>query len=76
MKKLKKLLINPEKVIKNEELVNLKGGEYDDDCIRCTVYWDYGTTSTGWACGCDTTDEFEEQLLDMYPAAYGADCDL
>lgn len=26
MKKLKKLLINSEKVIKNEELVNLKGG--------------------------------------------------
>lgn len=26
MKKLSKLSINPEKVIKNEELVNLKGG--------------------------------------------------
>jgi natural product precursor len=28
MKKLGKLSINPEKVIKNEELVNLRGGEY------------------------------------------------
>jgi hypothetical protein len=26
MKKLNKLIINPEKVIKNEELVNLRGG--------------------------------------------------
>ena len=31
MKKLGKLSINPEKVIKNEELVNLKGG-YDGYC--------------------------------------------
>ena len=29
MKKLGKLSINPEKVMKNEELINLKGG-YDD----------------------------------------------
>ena len=31
MKKLNKLIINPEKVIKNEELVNLRGG-YDGIC--------------------------------------------
>lgn len=31
MKKLRKLTINPEKVLKNEELVNLKGG-YDGFC--------------------------------------------
>jgi natural product precursor len=36
MKKLGKLSINPEKVIKNDELVNLKGG-YDDPCT-CTCY--------------------------------------
>ncbi|MBW6537647.1 MAG: hypothetical protein K0B11_21740 [Mariniphaga sp.] len=29
MKKLGKLIINPEKVIKNEELINLKGGSYN-----------------------------------------------
>jgi len=28
MKKIGKLTINPEKVIKNEELVNLRGGSY------------------------------------------------
>lgn len=31
MKKLGKITINSEKVIKNEELVNLKGG-YDNNC--------------------------------------------
>ena len=35
MKKLGKLTINPEKVITNEELVNLRGG-------------DYGTTACCW----------------------------
>jgi len=35
MKKLGKLSINPEKVIKNEELVNLKGGG-DGYLIQCT----------------------------------------
>jgi hypothetical protein len=49
MKKLGKLNINPEKVIKNEELISLKGG-YDGGvtifCKRdeqhggnCEVYW-------------------------------------
>ncbi len=38
MKKIGKLTINPEKVIKNEELVNLKGG-YD-------VFWT-------WTCTCE-----------------------
>ena len=32
MKKLSKLSINPEKVIKNEELVNLRGGGYNFSC--------------------------------------------
>jgi hypothetical protein len=46
MKKLNKLQINPEKVMKNEELVTLRGGDYGDDygvdggggsttCIKC-----------------------------------------
>ena len=34
MKKIGKLSINPEKLIKEKELVNLKGG-YDDDCCEC-----------------------------------------
>lgn len=35
MKKLGKLSINPEKVIKNEELVNLRGGDYGTGCCKC-----------------------------------------
>jgi hypothetical protein len=36
MKKLGKLSINPEKVMKNEELVNLRGG-YGIECV-CGTY--------------------------------------
>ncbi len=36
MKKLKKLSIDTEKVIKNDELVNLKGG-YDGNCCQCNT---------------------------------------
>ncbi len=35
MKKLGKLIINPEKVIKNEEFVNLRGGEYNQHYVAC-----------------------------------------
>lgn len=35
MKKLGKLSINPEKIIRNEELVNLKGGYLG--CFKCCV---------------------------------------
>lgn len=35
MKKLGKLSINPEKVMKNEELIHLRGGEYGTDNSKC-----------------------------------------
>lgn len=38
MKKLGKLTINPEKVIKNEELVNLRGGDHDGTGGCCICY--------------------------------------
>ena len=37
MKKLGKLTINPEKVITNDELINLKGGDYGLMDMRCLV---------------------------------------
>jgi len=43
MKKLGKLSINPEKVIKNEELVNLRGG-YGTGDMACYFYSDYNYT--------------------------------
>ncbi len=36
MKKLNKLIINTEKVIKNEELVRFKGG-YQGNCCQCNT---------------------------------------
>lgn len=38
MKKLSRLLIDREKVINNEELVNLKGGYGDGSPCTCTCY--------------------------------------
>ena len=38
MKKLGKLTINPEKVIKNEELVNLRGGYGTQGPCGCTCF--------------------------------------
>ena len=51
MKKLGKLLINPEKVIKNDELVNLKGWSYIGPC-EGYQYWCLCTGSCGpiWIC--------------------------
>jgi hypothetical protein len=45
MKKLGKLTINPEKVIKNDELINLRGGSYYQ--VVCTFGGEY------WGCGDD-----------------------
>ena len=45
MKKLGKLSINPEKVIKNEELVNLRGGDYGGCCICYIGGVMYGPTN-------------------------------
>jgi hypothetical protein len=46
MKKLSKLTINPSKVMKNEELVNLKGGYgYGTPCCNCGKgRWMVGST--------------------------------
>ena len=53
MKKIGKLSINPEKVIKNEELVNLKGG-YGNGCDPEAGLMCYGscTTSAGTSGTC------------------------
>jgi hypothetical protein len=45
MKKIGKISINPEKVIKNEELVNLKGGDYGGCCICGNGRSIYGPTN-------------------------------
>lgn len=64
MKKLGKLSINPEKVLKNEELVNLRGG-----------YGGYGTGAC--AVNCEMPDGgvirnlSKEHALDLYNSCAG-----
>ncbi len=55
MKKLGKILINPEKVIKNEELLNLRGG-YDIEGCPCYV----SCKVTGGSCGGFWTDNCDD----------------
>lgn len=51
MKRLKKLAINPEKVIKNEELKNLKGGGYGTLCCLDGGWDPLGPCFYGVLCG-------------------------
>jgi len=47
MKKLNKLQINSEKMMKNDELLRLRGGGYDPLCCVCTLK-DPPYTPTGY----------------------------
>ncbi|HCI54736.1 MAG TPA: hypothetical protein DFI01_02300 [Bacteroidales bacterium] len=56
MKKLSKLQINPERIMKNEELKILRGGDYDSGCGNytewfCDVHYDGVYAFSGIACG-------------------------
>jgi len=66
MKKLGKISINPEKVIKNEDLVNLKGGTYIGPC-EGQNYWCLcdGSIGLAWICNIppeDCPDVYEQVL--------------
>ena len=65
MKKIGKLSINPEKVIKNEELVNLKGGYL----FMCTCTGE----SEGWFVNVNSTPELVAALWNG--CEYGGNCD-
>ena len=73
MKKLGKLSINPEKIIKNEELVNLRGGydgygeDYDFAC--CT------TSGNNLPPYCDTYELIQAWAAYWITAGYTVDCD-
>ncbi len=62
MKKLGKLSINPEKVIKNEELANLRGGYLDELCqgLNCSFpnqdYYCQCVGSVGAWCTCASSE--------------------
>lgn len=59
MKKLGKLSINVDKIIKNEELVNLRGGDYYSNrtcgaiSASGSIYCDLTKTEAIWWAGCD-----------------------
>ena len=84
MKKLGKLSINPEKIIKNKELVNLRGGYGGSNCEPLTEYTCYckdannnilgditysGNVSLGGDCWKPVTECQEE-----YPDTTTANC--
>jgi hypothetical protein len=67
MKKIGKLSINPEKVIKNEELVNLRGGSYGGTCdgvVTCSggnsAYFCACLSAVGAWCGCYSSEEWAD----------------
>lgn len=60
MKTLKKLMINPEKVLKNEELLNLKGG--------------YGPA--GWCCRTQGRPSGEVELCNDSPELLSSFCNV
>ena len=75
MRKLKKLLINPEKVIKNEELINLKGG-YDGYCT-CYIEWGDWTQILENGCAMQDCHECEGIMASTWPysQAYSVACE-
>ncbi len=74
MKKIGKLSINPEKVIKNEELVNLKGG-YGGGYCRCIIEWGDWTQEIKNGCAMQDCDECESILWETYSGAVSIACE-
>ncbi len=68
MKKLRKLLIKPEKILKNEELVFLKGGSYEGECdgvITCGSgtypFYCACLSAIGAWCGCYSSEPWADK---------------
>ena len=74
MKKLGKLLINPGKVLKNEELVSLKGGGYldGDHYLKCTCTG--GGSGEGTITTCDSHDLIDIACDHYCPDGWSAVC--
>jgi len=64
MKKLGKLTISTEKLIKNEELINLRGGYYESDCASGrTRYYCQCSPGVGTWTGCYTSQSDANQAI-------------
>jgi len=62
MKLLKKISIDPKKIIKKDELVNYKGGY--DGCWHCYIDYLSGYQEDGWCCGPATPEGCEILIYD------------
>lgn len=71
MKKLEKLSINSKKILDNNELKNLKGGE----CYICHVIYDAGFSDTGYACDCGSATDCEKAIWNSSPAIFSVACE-
>jgi len=76
MKKINKLEISPEKIMRNEELINLQGGYAGDPSCSCILWWNSGeTTETGGLCGTSSTcAECADDVVAYYNDVYAAFC--
>lgn len=76
MKKLNKLNISSDKFLKDEELINLKGG-YDGGCTGMNYYWCTivisGTSMSGAACA-SSAGAATSGLWGIYPHATAIGC--
>ena len=72
MKKIGKLSIYPEKVIKNEELVKLKGGY--SHC-SCNIVWP-GGAQTSFAGECGTSSDCNQCAIDMMNLPAYSGCNI
>ena len=72
MKNLDKILINPEKLIKDKELINLRGGSEECPIQSCppgqSIFWCECTSGPGLWCGCYESQEAAEDSLDVWCA--------
>ena len=69
MKKLGKLSINPEKVMKNEELVSLRGG-YGGNELCCTAFY----TTQGNVHYCNESETVMQAWVAFWSVFYYVEC--
>ncbi|MBE0674320.1 MAG: hypothetical protein IH591_06630 [Bacteroidales bacterium] len=73
MKRLNKLYVNPERILKGNELMTLRGGYDSEDCPcgydvqqwTCSIYLNGTFLFSGIACGS------QEEILGAYPKSAG-----
>ncbi|MCC7575981.1 MAG: hypothetical protein KK926_03980 [Methanomethylovorans sp.] len=75
MKNLKKLNINPERLMKNEELKSIRGGEGSSEWALCKAYYYDSIVTLGSVCVSNCTpQEAMEACIGLYPGTYIAQC--